>query len=685
MSPGVESSPRLIDFGLASRLEPGQTLTRHVGTPYYCAPEVLQQRGYTEQCDMWSLGVVTFTMLCGYPPFWGDTERDIYRRIRRGTYSFEGPEWESRSQAALDFVTRVLVGDPAARLTVEDALQHPWITHEGDVPNLDPPSLFTALARHAARPALWRLVALALAECALRQDWPPQGGYTFDASSDEEEGPADFGGGGSDDEDDDEGEGSDDETGAGEASTGAVLPGSVPNGNGAAPANGVRSAAAPKAPACSPTSSSRLGGLKKKVAAALGSKGGAKKQREKRQTRPTPPRPPRPSSRSTATGPAAVPRDISSLLTDHAVRAFEVLVAHTDAAARAAASLSSAASDVASQDGSSSAPSVSFALQPPPSGGGQVALKPQTSSTSEVSSLTSGTGGFSSSTGSWSGYSKKSSSGGACLGAYRVSEAAFCGASWTPGSGGSGQGAGKEEGSVSTRNLGAVPPKTPATDRPAAPSSSSSSGSTVPSPLGQPDAKLVFRAVDVAGSNSLGIVEVVAALLPLSLVRRYPNVILRAFDRLDSDGDGLLSIADLCSVCHVRKGRKRFAKGASGRESSSSRSRSRSSSRGSSVGSSRSGGGGSGEIGGGGGAGCNGSGSSGTLPTLPGRGSTKGSEGVSAHGSRRSPSPPPRTSRGRSRRRSGVHRMPPIVTLALHESDADGDGTLTLADVLALM
>ena len=105
---------QMIDFGLATYMEEDEILTRHVGTPYYIAPEVLE-RNYGRECDMWSLGVILFTILCGLPPFWGDTEREIYRRIRAGRVSFQGPEWELRSNDSKDFVRRLLDKNPRRR------------------------------------------------------------------------------------------------------------------------------------------------------------------------------------------------------------------------------------------------------------------------------------------------------------------------------------------------------------------------------------------------------------------------------------------------------------------------------------------------------------------------------------------------------------------------------------------
>lgn len=72
-------------------------------------------KSYNRECDLWSVGVILFTLMCGYPPFWGDTEREIYGRVKRGYYAFEGPEWQSRSTAVKDLVNMLLVMQPSSR------------------------------------------------------------------------------------------------------------------------------------------------------------------------------------------------------------------------------------------------------------------------------------------------------------------------------------------------------------------------------------------------------------------------------------------------------------------------------------------------------------------------------------------------------------------------------------------
>ena len=78
---------KLIDFGLAKVMKPGTLLTTKTGTCYYISPETLSG-AYTEKCDIWSLGVILFMMLSGYPPFDGKTDREIIQKVRTKEFSF---------------------------------------------------------------------------------------------------------------------------------------------------------------------------------------------------------------------------------------------------------------------------------------------------------------------------------------------------------------------------------------------------------------------------------------------------------------------------------------------------------------------------------------------------------------------------------------------------------------------
>lgn len=84
------------------------------GTPYYVAPEVLR-RQYTKSCDIWSIGVITYILLCGYPPFYGESDTEIFDSVRTGRFDFPSPEWDTISETAKQFVRYLLQKDPESR------------------------------------------------------------------------------------------------------------------------------------------------------------------------------------------------------------------------------------------------------------------------------------------------------------------------------------------------------------------------------------------------------------------------------------------------------------------------------------------------------------------------------------------------------------------------------------------
>lgn len=131
----MRSALKLIDFGLSARYQYAGTAVKRMttlcGTPYYLAPEVLNQgeggSGYTNAVDEWSLGVITYMLLSGTPPFKGRRDREVLQAVRRGKYTLSGPRWEGISEEAKDFIRRLLVYNPSKRATSEQAMKHPWL------------------------------------------------------------------------------------------------------------------------------------------------------------------------------------------------------------------------------------------------------------------------------------------------------------------------------------------------------------------------------------------------------------------------------------------------------------------------------------------------------------------------------------------------------------------------------
>lgn len=104
----------------------GKALDEKLGTPYYIAPEVLNKK-YNEKCDIWSCGVILYIILSGQPPFNGQSDQEIMKKVRIGKFSFSDPCWANISDRAKDVINQLLTYDPAARPSAQNALQHPWI------------------------------------------------------------------------------------------------------------------------------------------------------------------------------------------------------------------------------------------------------------------------------------------------------------------------------------------------------------------------------------------------------------------------------------------------------------------------------------------------------------------------------------------------------------------------------
>ncbi|XP_023544788.1 calcium-dependent protein kinase 28-like isoform X1 [Cucurbita pepo subsp. pepo] len=127
-----EDSPlKATDFGLSDFIKPGKKFHDIVGSAYYVAPEVLKRKSGPES-DVWSIGVITYILLCGRRPFWDKTEDGIFKEVLRNKPDFRRKPWPSISPSAKDFIKKLLVKDPLARLTAAQALSHRWVREGGD-------------------------------------------------------------------------------------------------------------------------------------------------------------------------------------------------------------------------------------------------------------------------------------------------------------------------------------------------------------------------------------------------------------------------------------------------------------------------------------------------------------------------------------------------------------------------
>jgi calcium-dependent protein kinase len=116
---------KLIDWGCAQTIKSAKQSKQADGTAYYIAPEVLKGE-YDEKCDIWACGVIFYILLCGYPPFNGETDDEIYEAILSGKFQFPEEDWDQVSQEAKDLIKKMLTKDPKKRISALDSMQDVW-------------------------------------------------------------------------------------------------------------------------------------------------------------------------------------------------------------------------------------------------------------------------------------------------------------------------------------------------------------------------------------------------------------------------------------------------------------------------------------------------------------------------------------------------------------------------------
>ncbi|KAI9783207.1 MAG: hypothetical protein M1839_004047 [Geoglossum umbratile] len=146
--PGVGSGGigrvKIADFGLSKIVWDSQTMTP-CGTVGYTAPEIVKDERYSKSVDMWALGCVLYTLLCGFPPFYDESIQVLTEKVARGQYTFLSPWWDDISKPAQDLVSHLLTVDPTKRYTITEFMNHPWIreTDEETTAAADAPPIAT--------------------------------------------------------------------------------------------------------------------------------------------------------------------------------------------------------------------------------------------------------------------------------------------------------------------------------------------------------------------------------------------------------------------------------------------------------------------------------------------------------------------------------------------------------------
>jgi len=120
---------KISDFGLSKDFG-NDNLKTSCGTPDYVAPEVLRGTNYDNSVDVWSVGVITYILLCGFPPFYGNNDQQIFNKILKCEYDFPSPDWDNISDDAKEFIQALLVLNPNERPSSEQCLEAPWIVNK---------------------------------------------------------------------------------------------------------------------------------------------------------------------------------------------------------------------------------------------------------------------------------------------------------------------------------------------------------------------------------------------------------------------------------------------------------------------------------------------------------------------------------------------------------------------------
>lgn len=126
---------KIADFGLAKILDQKKVMQTACGTPGYVAPEVLMKNGgYTQEVDMWSVGVILYILLCGFPPFYEENNTALFAAIKAAAYEYPSPYWDDISINARDLIDHLLVKYPKKRYKPADILAHKWIVEHCGTP-----------------------------------------------------------------------------------------------------------------------------------------------------------------------------------------------------------------------------------------------------------------------------------------------------------------------------------------------------------------------------------------------------------------------------------------------------------------------------------------------------------------------------------------------------------------------
>jgi len=123
---------KIADFGLSRVYTEESIMLTSCGTAGYIAPEILKTLPYQNEVDMWSVGVIMYILLCGYPPFYDENDAQLFEKIMHCRYEFHDQYWEHISPEAKELIRCLLKVDPKERLSAQEALKSPWFKMKFD-------------------------------------------------------------------------------------------------------------------------------------------------------------------------------------------------------------------------------------------------------------------------------------------------------------------------------------------------------------------------------------------------------------------------------------------------------------------------------------------------------------------------------------------------------------------------
>lgn len=143
---------KIADFGFAKRICDLKDNEPPCGTPGYVAPEILRRDRYGAEVDIWSMGIICYVLLAGYPPFYDDNQARLFAKIKEAEFEFHEQQWKHVSREAKDLISKMICLDQQERWTATQLLEHPWIAAKDDeLENRDLTPSITEMKRFNAK------------------------------------------------------------------------------------------------------------------------------------------------------------------------------------------------------------------------------------------------------------------------------------------------------------------------------------------------------------------------------------------------------------------------------------------------------------------------------------------------------------------------------------------------------